>query len=191
METNPATEELIVFFKALADANRLKIIGLLATQPQTVEALAAQLELSPSTVSHHLTRLAETGLVYARAEGYYSLYHLDEKVLEEKAQRILSRESLPNLAAGVDTNAFDHKVIHDYCLPDGSFTTIPSQRKKLDAILRYVVQAFEFGQRYPEKQVNERLACYNPDTATLRRELIGNKLMERKNGEYWRVEDAI
>lgn len=191
METNPATEELIVFFKALADANRLKIIGLLATQPQTVEALAAQLELSPSTVSHHLTRLAETGLVYARAEGYYSLYHLDEKVLEEKAQRILSRESLPNLAAGVDTNAFDRKVIHDYCSPDGSFATIPSQRKKLDAILRYVVQAFEFGQRYPEKQVNERLAHFNPDTATLRRELIGNKLMERKNGEYWRVEDAI
>ena len=29
METNPATEELIAFFKALADANRLKIIGLL------------------------------------------------------------------------------------------------------------------------------------------------------------------
>lgn len=191
MEPLTPNEELITFFKALADANRLKIIGLLATKTQTVEALAAQLDLGASTVSHHLSRLAETGLVYATAKGYYSEYHLDEKILEEKARRLLSQDALPSLAEGIDTNAFERKVIHDYILPDGSFKTLPSQRKKLDAILSHVVNAFENGVHYPEKKVNEILAHYYADTATLRRELIGANLMQRKNGEYWRVTDEI
>ena len=49
--------ELLEFFKALADANRLKIIGLLAQDEYTVEEMAEILTLRPSTVSHHLTRL--------------------------------------------------------------------------------------------------------------------------------------
>ncbi|MFN8401960.1 MAG: hypothetical protein U0V48_00135 [Anaerolineales bacterium] len=34
------SEELVTFFKALADANRLKIVGLLAEKPYSVEELA-------------------------------------------------------------------------------------------------------------------------------------------------------
>ncbi|WP_345325136.1 ArsR family transcriptional regulator [Candidatus Villigracilis proximus] len=45
------SDEVVTFFKALADANRLKIIGLLAQQPYSVEELAALLNLKPSTVS--------------------------------------------------------------------------------------------------------------------------------------------
>jgi len=57
------SEELLNFFKALADANRLKIVGLLAQKPHTVEELAALLDIKPSTVSHHLARLSDAGLV--------------------------------------------------------------------------------------------------------------------------------
>ncbi len=49
------SEELVAFFKVLSDANRLKIIGLLAHQPYSVEELAALLGLKASTVSHHLS----------------------------------------------------------------------------------------------------------------------------------------
>ena len=55
-------EELLEFFKALADANRLKIVGLLAQDEYTVEEMAEILKLRPSTVSHHLTRLSKAGL---------------------------------------------------------------------------------------------------------------------------------
>jgi hypothetical protein len=67
--------------------------------------------------------------------------------------------------------------------------TLPSQRKKLQAVLRYVVRGFDTGMRYSEKQVNEILARYHSDTATLRRELVGFGLMQREGGggEYWRV----
>jgi len=183
------SEELVTFFKALADTNRLKIVGLLAEKPYSVEELAALLKLKPSTISHHLSRLAEAELVTARAESYYSVYQLDQSVLEAKARSIFTQEELSSVAAEVDADAYDNKVIKDYSRRDGSLKTIPAQRKKLEAILRYIVKAFDIGKRYSEKQVNEILARYHADTATLRRELVGFGLMQREGGggEYWRV----
>ena len=186
--TNTNTE-LLTFFKALADANRLKIVGLLAEKPYSVEELAVLLKLKPSTVSHHLSRLAEAELVTARAESYYSVYQLDQAVLEKKARNMFSQTELSSVAAEVDADAYDNKVVRDYSKRDGSLKTLPAQRKKLEAILRYIVKSFDIGKRYSEKRVNEILAGYHEDTATLRRELVGYGLMEREGGggEYWRV----
>ena len=183
------SEELVAFFKALADANRLKIVGLLAQQPYSVEELAALLDIKPSTVSHHLAKLAQVGLVSAKADSYYNVYQLDEKALENKSKSLFSQENLTASIANVDANAYDNKVVKDYVRKDGSLKTIPAQKKKLDAILRYVVKAFELEKRYSEKKVNEILAQYHEDTASLRRELVGAGLMKREGGggEYWRV----
>lgn len=178
--------DLLTFFKALADANRLKIVGLLSQEALSVEQLAAMLRLRPSTVSHHLSRLAAAGLVSARAEGYYSVYSLEVRALENMARRLLSTEELPKAAAGVDLGAYARKVIQDYSLPDGRLKTIPAQRKKLLAILEHIAQSFEPGRRYTEPQVNEILRGFHADTATLRRELVGAGLMARQAGEYWK-----
>ncbi|MBK7318396.1 metalloregulator ArsR/SmtB family transcription factor [Candidatus Villigracilis affinis] len=183
------SEELVTFFKALADANRLKIVGLLAQKPYSVEELAALLEIKPSTVSHHLAKLAQVGLVSAKADSYYNVYQLDEKALENKSKSLFSQENLAASVASVDADAYDNKVVKDYVRKDGSLKTIPAQKKKLDAILRYVVKAFELDKRYSEKKVNEILVQYHEDTASLRRELVGAGLMKREGGggEYWRV----
>jgi len=182
------SEEMVNFFKALADANRLKIVGLLAQRPYSVEELAALLDLKASTVSHHLARLAEAGLVSARTQSYYNVYQLEKAALESKSRSLFSSEDLSASIADVDLDAYDQKVIHDYARKDGSLKTIPAQRKKLEAVLRYVVKAFKVGKRYSEKQVNEILSGYHEDTATLRRELIGYGLMKREGGggDYWR-----
>jgi DNA-binding HxlR family transcriptional regulator len=185
------SEELVDFFKALADSSRLKIIGLLAQQPYSVEELAALLKLKPSTVSHHLARLAEAGLVSAKAEGYYSVYQLEEKALEAKSRSLFSRDDLNAAVADIDLGAYDNMVIADYTRPDGGLKTIPAQRKKLEAILRYIVQNFEPGRRYREKDVNTILARFHKDTASLRRELVASGLMRREGGggDYWRIVD--
>lgn len=182
------SEELVTFFKALADANRLKIIGLLAQQPYSVEELAEILNLKPSTVSHHLTKLSQVGLVSAKTQSYYNVYQLDEKALEIKSRSLFSQENLSASVADIDANAYDNKVIKDYVKKDGSLKTIPAQRKKLEAILRYIVKVFKAGKTYTEKQVNDILKHYHEDTASLRRELVGAHLMKRENGEYWRAE---
>jgi biotin operon repressor len=185
-ETN---KELLLFFKALANANRLKIVGLLARRPYSGEELAALLGLKASTVSHHLSRLSQVGLVSARAEGYYSIFQLEESALQ-KTRLLFSHKDLVTVADGVDVDGYDRKVIADFTRPDGSLKEIPAQRKKLEAILRYVVRDFEPGNRYTEKQVNKILSRYHEDTASLRRELVGAKLMARKRGggEYWKLE---
>jgi hypothetical protein len=183
------SEELLTFFKAMAVANRLKLVGLLAEKAYSVEELATLLKLKPSTVSHHLSKLAEAELVTSRAESYYSVYQLDQKILEAKSRGMFSQTGLSNVAAEVDADAYDNKVIKDYSKRDGSLKTLPAQRKKLEAVLRYVVKSFDVGKRYSEKRVNEILSQYHEDTATLRRELVGFGLMKREGGggDYWRV----
>lgn len=183
------SEDLVAFFKALADANRLKIVGLLAQQSYSVEQLAAILHLRPSTISHHLSKLAEVRLVSAKAEGYYNMYQLEEETLQ-KTRLLFSQQDLAAVVEDVDLDAYDRKVVEDYSLPDGRLKTIPAQRKKLEAVLHYVVKAFEPGVRYSEKHVNEMLARFHEDTALLRRELVGYGLMGREGGggEYWRIE---
>jgi predicted transcriptional regulator len=181
------SEELVNFFKALADPNRLKIVGLLAQQPYSVEQLAAILHLRASTISHHLSKLAEVGLVSAKAESYYNVYQLEEETLQ-KTRQLFSQQDLAAVVEGVDMEGYDRKVVEDYSLPDGRLKTIPAQRKKLEAVLRYLVTVFDPGVRYSEKQVNEMLSRFHEDTATLRRELVGYGLMQREGGggEYWR-----
>jgi predicted transcriptional regulator len=188
MHMNSRSNELLQFFKALADANRLKIVGLLSQKGFTVEQLAAMLELRPSTVSHHLSRLARASLVSARAEGYYSVYELETGALENMAHRLLSREELPEVIADIDLDAFDRKVVSDFSLPDGRLKTIPAQHKKLLAILRHIVTDFKLGTKFNEKRINTILSRYHEDTATLRRELVGAGLLQREAGKYWRIE---
>ena len=189
MENENAMQELLDFFKALADANRLKIAGLLAQEALTVEQLAEMLELHPSTVSHHLSRLTRAGLVSARADGYYSVYSFETKTLENMARRLLERETLPAVTAEVDVDAYDRKVLNTFLTPEGRIKSFPAQQKKYEAILRHVAQSFEPRQRYSEEQVNEILSHFSDDYASLRRDLVAFGYMAREGGggDYWRV----
>ena len=188
--TDFPNEDMLVFFKAMADANRLKILGLLAQEDLTVEQISEMLKLRPSTISHHLSKLSEVGLVSAKASSYYNIYHLENRALEDKAKQLLSKETLPTMASDINMDAYDQKVVADYSTPDGHLKTIPSQRKKLDVILRHVGRAFELAVTYSENEVNQILKDFHADTSSLRRELIGNGILKRSTDgrEYWLAE---
>ncbi len=186
--TNTLNEELLAFFKALSDANRLKILGLLAVKAHSVEELAAALDLGASTVSHHLSRLSEAGLVEARAESYYNIYSLQTSHLEEMSKRLLARENLVKLAQDVDGEAFSKRVLRDFLTPDGRMKAFPAQQKKYLVILeQHILPAFETNRRYTEKELNEILKRFNEDYASIRRDLIDLKFMARENSIYWRI----
>lgn len=187
---NEQTNELLAFFKALGEASRLKIIGILAQDEHSVEELAALLDLRESTVSHHLSVLAKAGLVSARAEGYYSMFRLELEPLRAMATRLLAKGALPAFAQDVDLSAYDRKVLAAYMGPDGKLHRLPAQEKKFQVVLRYALQRFKPGKRYKEKQVNQILVALSEDTASLRRGFIEYKLMQRANGEYWRTDNA-
>jgi len=193
MAEQTQSDELLVFFKALADPSRLKLVGLLAQQSYTVEQLAAMLNLGVSTTSHHLTRLAKAGLVTAQADGYYNVYSLRTEVLSEMARRLLRKEDLPKLAQEVDRTSYDRKVLAAFSKPDGSFRAFPVQEKKFLVLLRHAAEAFEPGKKYTEKQVNQILSRFHEDTAQLRRGLVAYQLMAREGGggKYWRLEQSV
>jgi DNA-binding transcriptional ArsR family regulator len=188
MNNDEKIQELLNFFKALADPNRLKIIGLLAQQDLSVEQMAEMLSVASSTVSHHLSRLSKAGLVSARAEGYYNIYQLNAKKLELLSKELLTPEQLPTFVSEIDMDAYDQKVVKNFTNPDGTLKIIPCQRKKLIAVLQYMLPEFESGKQYQEKEVNQILERFHEDYAQLRRDMIDTGLMKRENGIYWKVD---
>jgi len=189
-EESPYVEELLAFFKALSNANRLKIVALLAKESLSVEEMAEILGLNSSTVSHHLSKLTKVGLVNARPESYYNVYSLQLNVLSDMAERLLSNEMLPTVAEDVDVDAYDRKVLNTFLDENGRFEVFPAQQKKEEALLRHIVKVFEPGKRYSEKEVNQMLSQFNEDTARQRRDLVDLGFMKREGGggAYWREE---
>ncbi len=179
-------ERFVTFFKALADENRLKIVGLLSHKPHSVEELAANLGVSSATVSHHLQRLLRADLVEARVQQYYNIYALRPETLRQMAEQLLTADSIKNAAPSLNLDAYSNQVLNDY-MARGRLKEIPIQQKKREVILHRLVEEFEPGKRYPEKRVNEMLKAFHPDYATLCRELVSHKLLVRDQGYYWRV----
>jgi biotin operon repressor len=184
------TDHLATVLKALADAKRLTIIGLLAREPHTVEQLASALDLGSPTVSHHLRRLASVGLVHARVDGPYRVYELDPTPLHRIASELDDRERLPTLAADADLDAFDRKVLSTFVGTDGRFVAFPAQAKKAQVLVRYALRAFDPGVRYSEREVGEILARFTDDTARVRRAFVDHGLMQRTpdGSSYWRTD---
>jgi DNA-binding transcriptional ArsR family regulator len=78
--------------KALADPTRLIMIASLwkAKAPICICDFTAELELSQPTLSHHMAKLKEAGLVESEKRGIWMYYRLATD-LEPAAQRLLSR----------------------------------------------------------------------------------------------------
>ena len=69
--------------KTIADATRLRILGLLAEEPRSGRELAEALGLSAPTVSHHMHKLTEVGIVAAEVDGAKRRYSLSLGLLDE------------------------------------------------------------------------------------------------------------
>ncbi|MFB5192127.1 DUF2087 domain-containing protein [Alicyclobacillus fastidiosus] len=184
--TDNDVNQLVVYLKVLADESRLRILGVLAGRESSVEELAAYLSLKPPTVSHHLAKLREVGLVSMRSEGNTHLYRFVAEGLAHLNRDLLTPEKLAHMADDIVGDEWERKVLRDF-LNGEELKEIPASRKKRLVVLAWLAEKFEPGQRYPEAQVNEIIKRHHPDFATLRRELIGNRFMTREHSVYWRL----
>jgi len=75
-------------FKALADATRLRILGLLLTREMCVCEVMVALDLTQPTASHHLRILETIGLVKDRKEGKWVFYKLSNSNLVESLLKV-------------------------------------------------------------------------------------------------------
>lgn len=178
--------EAVSLFKCLSDKSRLQILKSLAQEDMYVERLSERLELSASTVSFHLKKLAETGAVTSYKNQYYTMYSLQKKMFERTILDILQEESDEAEIQRQREEAYRQKVIDSFFVY-GKLKAIPAQQKKERIVLEVIAQAFEFDRVYTEREVNVLIADYHDDFCTIRRDMIGEGLLDRRDGNYWRV----
>jgi len=76
--------------RALADPTRLQMIGVLkrSAQPVCICDFTAAFALSQPTISHHMAKLREAGLVDVTRDGIWAYYRLNRK-LEPNTRALL------------------------------------------------------------------------------------------------------
>ena len=85
--TDVDAERTAAVFKALADPARVRIVNLLArsSEPACVCELTPALRLAQPTVSHHLKKLVEAGLLVREQRGVWAYYALDRDAVARAA----------------------------------------------------------------------------------------------------------
>jgi hypothetical protein len=175
---------VLSFFKSLANDSRLRLVGLLLKRPHNVKELAAELQLKEPTVCHHLARLTAVGLVEMSAKGNAHYYSLREQELRRLSRTIFGQRRAI-CSAAPDQRDWSSRVLSNY-LEGEALKTIPASRRKRWVVLKWLAEKFVTGRRYREAEVNELIQHHYWDSATLRRELIGYRMLNRARGVYWR-----
>lgn len=176
--------EILAFVKAMASADRLRIIGVLVRGRATQSEIAKQLHMPVRDVFNHLAFLVHVGVIN-ETDG---VYDLDEKAIESLARGQFEGKRAAYVPPENEQEDV-RKVLKNFLNADGSLKQIPPLGNKLLIILNFIVDAFAFDTNYTEKEVNTILRRFHVDTAALRRYLVDNGLMARaSNGtSYWRV----
>jgi len=91
-------------FKALADANRRKILKLLSKKDyMTAGEIAEKFSISKPAISDHLKILRNASLIYAEKQGQFIYYQLNTTVAQELTSLIfnllnINKKETPNEA---------------------------------------------------------------------------------------------
>lgn len=177
--------ELLDFVKAMADADRLRIIGVLARQRADQSEIAGRLGIPVKEVAGHIAFLESVGVIALQD----NLYYLNTNTLEALARSNLRKQKSEYIPAP-ELNEKTRKVLVSCLEPDGTIKRLPSQQTSLRIILEYIIQAFSPGADYTEKEVNSIIRRFHVDVSGLRRDLVDAGLLdrERDGSRYWRAE---
>jgi hypothetical protein len=163
----------------LAESDRLRIVAALVLDgAQNPADIARRSGLDLREVMNGLDRLRASGLV-EELDGEFILLEAAFKMAARQEAPVAPETSHPD-------EPFERRRILDQCLKNGRLVHMPTKRSKRMVLLEELAHRFEPGERYTEKQVNASLAAVSSDTATLRRYLVDEGIMDRADGEYWR-----
>jgi DNA-binding transcriptional ArsR family regulator len=175
-------ESIVPVFKALADPLRLRLVGSIADGERCNAELAAELGVTPATVSHHLKVLREAGLLRERREAPFIYVELDQEALRRAVMAVADRKRTRTLTAG-DQRA---KVIETFFDGD-TLLSIPAKRSKKEIIFEEILRrlpAPRSDDSYTERQLSKHIERHHSDFCTIRREFIMGRYMTRDRGRY-------
>lgn len=184
-------KRLVAFHKVLADPTRLRILVLLAKEPLHGQALAGKLGLTPPTITHHVSKLREAGLIYERRVKNTIYIHLDTIAFRRDVEAVLhlvlseeEHEGKVHMTEETTEEKEQLSVLRNFFTPDGKLKQLPGKQKKRLIVLEYLIRNLQVGKRYTEKEINEHLQSFHEDYATIRRELVIHHFFYRENGIY-------
>lgn len=170
----------------LAEESRLRAIAALALGASTLDEVVAASGLDVRTATSALERLAAGGLVRSDDSGKGLSLQADAFKAAAQAEARRRAEAEPSLDT-FDGVAPDHATILRTFVSDGRLRQIPANRSKRRVVLDWLVGRFEPGKTYPERDVNLLLGMAHADVAALRRYLVDEEFLERRDGFYWRA----
>jgi len=178
------TEHLAIL-RALADSTRLTMLRTLGQTACSAEDLATRLGLAPSTVSFHLKKLEQAGLIKGHREQYYRIFTRDDEALAPRLLDIVEAEIQPAASTPDRVAVWREEVIRQY-MRRGRLLRLPRQHAKRWVILEAIAASFVAGRTYHEHEVNSILSAINEDHCTLRRTLVDEGILERDREAYRR-----
>ena len=166
----------------LADDDRLRTVAalVLGSGPATAPEVAATAGLDLRRAAKALTRLAGAGLIDQDGDSYVLRPERFREALES-LDRPHEPDS-PHSGRGPDGD----RILRIF-VRDGRLVQIPAVHSKRLVVLDWLARMFEPGQAYAEKEVNERLSAVHADYAALRRYLVDDEFLHRRDGFYWRA----
>jgi ArsR family transcriptional regulator, arsenate/arsenite/antimonite-responsive transcriptional repressor len=80
-------EATAAVFRALGDPARVRIVNLLATtsEPVCICDLVEPLDLAQATVSHHMKKLVDAGLLEREQDGKWAYYSINPAAIDKLA----------------------------------------------------------------------------------------------------------
>ena len=170
----------------LAEEGRLKVVAAIVLGATTPTAVAGVTGLDPKAVTKALDRLIRGGIVEATGADGLRVATERFKVAAQQAAAQRPQNRPEDFGATADQAG----VLRNY-LVDGRLAQIPAQRWKRLVVLDFLAGQFEPGRTYPEEQVNYVLGRFHPDYAALRRYLVEEGMLERRDGFYWRTGGTV
>lgn len=166
------------FLRLALDPVRLALLGAAAVGSVDAEDVANRLGVPQHRVERALGRLRSVGLIDDELR-------LDATVLRSISQQLPDLAPADDAVLGGTWSEAERAVLGRFFERD-RLREIPANRSKRLVVLERIVQQFEPGLRYKEREVDRRLQLFHPDHAALRRYLVDEGLMTRADGSYWR-----
>ena len=176
-------EKNIEIMKALADTSRLMILNSLFEKPQYAEELSKRIGLAASTISFHLKKMEEAGLIKKSKFQYYHIYEINDTVFNKTLEQFVKFDNMEKYAQEKRIDDYKQKVIRSF-FKGKKLIRLPSQNMKKWIVLEVIVQKFSPDKEYSEQEVNDTIKPVYDDYCTIRRALVDENLMVRKNSLY-------
>lgn len=160
----------LMILKALADESRLDIFKLLLDRDAYIEVISERLKLSPSTVSFHVKKLCDAGLVTSRKDQYYTIYSAVPSMAELRIKDLtLSSRSTLQEQNKVEQD-YKEKVLKSF-FKYGRLVKIPVQKQKRQWVMEKIASSFLQNKNYSVNTATKLLSEIYEDTGLLLKEL--------------------